>query len=149
MKPGGRGGQPSAPPLRMSILWANSWITTLAGWPPGAWGVGWGPRPAATGRPPRTARAALARGAAAQEAGGRGRAAVGTAVAHVDLVGEFVDHHIGGLAAVAMVAGMRPAACANGLPAQHDGAAMHGLAHDHFVVVVDDEVIMEIGRAHV
>jgi len=49
-------------------------------------------------------------------------------------VGEFVDHHVGGLAAVTVVAGMRPAACADGLPAQHDGAAMH----DELVGIVGD-----------
>src|SRR2546427_11346479 len=61
--------------------------------------------------------AGLARGAAAHEARRQGRAAVGTAVAHVDLVGEFVDHHIGGVGAVGMGGGLRPAGRANGLPA--------------------------------
>src|SRR5256884_3360736 len=70
--------------------------------------------------------AGLARGAAAHEARRQGRAAVGTAVAHVDLVGEFVDHHIGGVGARGLVAGMRTPARAHGLPPPHDGGAPHG-----------------------
>ena len=70
-----------------------------------------------------------ARTAGAQKARRQGWAAVGGAAAHVELVHKLVHHHIGAALGVAVGIGHM-------LPAEHDGAALHGLTQQHLGVLV-------------
>ena len=88
---------------------------------------------ALVGRPPQRGPQAprVRAGAAAQQPAPQRRAAVGAAALHVHLVDKLVDDDVEAFAG-------RGAGVAHGAPAQHQRAAVHGLAGQHLAVLVHD-----------